>query len=589
MNDALVVALLVSTGWILSLCFHEFGHAITAYVGGDNSVKERGYLTLNPLAYTNLGLSIVLPTIFLFLGGIGLPGAAVLVETNRLRHRFWASLVSAAGPFFSTLCVIALVILIHSGALNNHLVLLVAAAWLLQIEILVTILNLLPIPGLDGFGIIEPFLSADIRARVRRANNLGFLILFGVLWFVPGANALLWGSADLVMELLGVSEQLADAGAKLYRQGSPPIAVGILAIAAIYYYFFRKRLNWYHHAEDLFNKKKFAECNAFVDTVLAKNEDPRALRLKAHCELNLATASADESSRLRHKEQAISAIDKSIALKSDDAESWYVKGLISNVFDDLDGAVGAYRRALDIDPATTNGFTNVASIFLLLRRNEELLELSEKRLQAVPQDPVARFMKGIALGALGKSQEGLDAVNEANSLGLSTGFTSMYKAILQNRLGDERGTLESIKAALADKSFDVGNFVQGLLAEKEFQDALGLTQRMLSMKPDDAGVMQLQSAALFRLGRYEESIALSDKCIEKKHLPGHNWYNKACSLMHLGRADEALEAMKKALELTPSLAQEASGDNDLGALRDDPRFEELIRTVTSNAAGTRQP
>ena len=56
-------------GWITSVCVHEFGHALAAYLGGDLSVKDKGYLTLNPLKYTHTLFSIVLPLLYLMIGG----------------------------------------------------------------------------------------------------------------------------------------------------------------------------------------------------------------------------------------------------------------------------------------------------------------------------------------------------------------------------------------------------------------------------------------------------------------------------------------------------------------------------------------
>src|SRR6478672_3787815 len=85
-------------GWLITLCLHEFAHAAVAYLGGDISVRARGYLTLNPLRYTDLAYSIVIPILLLAVGGIPLPGGAVLVEPGRLRQRWYASAVSAAGP-----------------------------------------------------------------------------------------------------------------------------------------------------------------------------------------------------------------------------------------------------------------------------------------------------------------------------------------------------------------------------------------------------------------------------------------------------------------------------------------------------------
>ncbi|MEO0540050.1 MAG: site-2 protease family protein, partial [Cyanobacteria bacterium P01_A01_bin.105] len=104
----LTFTLVVFAGWVVSVCLHEFGHAVVAYWGGDTSVKDKGYLTLNPLKYTNPGLSFVMPLMFLLLGGIPLPGAAVYINQRQLRSRTWKSAVSAAGPIATLGCAVAI-------------------------------------------------------------------------------------------------------------------------------------------------------------------------------------------------------------------------------------------------------------------------------------------------------------------------------------------------------------------------------------------------------------------------------------------------------------------------------------------------
>ena len=66
----------VLVGWIFSLCLHEFAHAAVAFAGGDTSVREKGYLTFNPLRYVDPIASLFVPLVFLLLGGIGLLLAA---------------------------------------------------------------------------------------------------------------------------------------------------------------------------------------------------------------------------------------------------------------------------------------------------------------------------------------------------------------------------------------------------------------------------------------------------------------------------------------------------------------------------------
>ena len=50
----MVFFLIVGVGWVFSVCVHEFAHAVVAYRGGDRTVADKGYLTMNPLKYTHV-------------------------------------------------------------------------------------------------------------------------------------------------------------------------------------------------------------------------------------------------------------------------------------------------------------------------------------------------------------------------------------------------------------------------------------------------------------------------------------------------------------------------------------------------------
>ena len=171
----------VIDGWIISLCAHEFAHAITADVGGDRSVRGNGYLSFNPLKYTHPVLSILLPLLFMMMGGIGLPGGAVYVQTQRLRGPKWESAVSFAGPAASALMAMlfALPITVQSVAkltvLNPRLEEALAVVVLLNCAAVV--FNLLPVPPLDGFGIIAPILSPTLRATIASFSMFGLILV----------------------------------------------------------------------------------------------------------------------------------------------------------------------------------------------------------------------------------------------------------------------------------------------------------------------------------------------------------------------------------------------------------------------------
>lgn len=158
-----VVFLFVTSAWVVSLCLHEYAHARTALHSGDISVAAKGYLTLNPLAYTHALLSVVLPVLFVVLGGIGLPGGAVFVERHRIRGRLRHSLISAAGPLTNVLFALVCTAPFWLDALDGvPETFRFALAFLALLQVTAAILNFLPVPGLDGYGVLEPWLSRDL-------------------------------------------------------------------------------------------------------------------------------------------------------------------------------------------------------------------------------------------------------------------------------------------------------------------------------------------------------------------------------------------------------------------------------------------
>src|SRR5512139_1394064 len=162
---------IVLIGWIFSLCLHEFSHALVAYNGGDYTVKEKGYLSFNPLKYTHPIYSIVLPLVFLVLGGIGLPGGAVYIETWRLRSKRWESAVSLAGPV-ANLIVAVLLAIILSIAPSTSNGIWPGLAFLALMQISAVVLNLIPVPPFDGYHALAPFLNRDMRFKIDQASGL---------------------------------------------------------------------------------------------------------------------------------------------------------------------------------------------------------------------------------------------------------------------------------------------------------------------------------------------------------------------------------------------------------------------------------
>lgn len=210
------IVLLVLGGWAVSLTLHEFGHAIVAYRGGDREVAGKGYLTMDIRRYTDPVLSLVLPLLILAIGGIPLPGGAVWINHWALRSRAVASAVSLAGPLSNLVLGVLLtgVVALFPGMPTG---LLFGLSLLALFQILAFVLNILPVPGLDGYGAIEPYLPPEARELGAKARPWAPLVLFALLIaFDPVASAF-FNVSFFVFDAVGGVDTTARVGLELFQ------------------------------------------------------------------------------------------------------------------------------------------------------------------------------------------------------------------------------------------------------------------------------------------------------------------------------------------------------------------------------------
>lgn len=213
------VFIFVFFGWIVSLCLHEYAHARTALWAGDRSVLGRGYLTLDPTKYVSPGLSMAFPLLILIAGGIGLPGGAVYIQMGAIRDPRKRSMVSLAGPAANLIVgiICALPFLIARSTLANHQRFASALAFLITLQFIAFVLNLLPIPGLDGFGALEPFLPRSTLTAIAPYRGYAPIVLFLLISRSLTMNKLVFGTADDMASFLNVPNLLADVGRYLFK------------------------------------------------------------------------------------------------------------------------------------------------------------------------------------------------------------------------------------------------------------------------------------------------------------------------------------------------------------------------------------
>jgi Zn-dependent protease len=218
---ATAIFLIVLVGWIGSVMLHEYAHARVAYAGGDTSVVEKGYLSMNPLRYMHPVTSLLIPIIILAIGGIPLPGGAVYIDTSRLRSRNWSAAMSAAGPAANLLILVVASAPFYLG-IYDPATSTVHSGWLslalfCYLQIFSVIINLLPIPPLDGWGIIEPYCSFEVRQKAREFSNYGFMILLLIMFTDNPIRNGIYDLALWMVQAFEVPGHLVGAGFKEFK------------------------------------------------------------------------------------------------------------------------------------------------------------------------------------------------------------------------------------------------------------------------------------------------------------------------------------------------------------------------------------
>lgn len=170
---------------LFAITLHEVAHGWVAYKRGDNTAKMLGRLTLNPIKHIDLFGTIIVPGLLLYLGGFIFGWAKpVPVNFHNLKKpKQDMALVAIAGPAanFVMACfwaMLAKIVLLFEPTTASPLigVLMMCRAGIL-INLVLLVLNLLPIPPLDGSRVLASFASVNIANFLRKIEPYGFMIL----------------------------------------------------------------------------------------------------------------------------------------------------------------------------------------------------------------------------------------------------------------------------------------------------------------------------------------------------------------------------------------------------------------------------
>lgn len=186
---------------VISLTVHEFMHAYTGHLLGDDTASEAGRISFNPFDHIDPFTTVILPIITILVFGVPILAAKpVPFNPYTLKfEEFGSALVSAAGPFSN-------LVLAFIGALLAQLV---SAGSTLEsflsvfvvLNVAVFVFNLIPIPPLDGSRVLYAFAPEPVRNLFDQIEPIGIFIIFALV-LMGGLGGILGNLNDAVLNFL---------------------------------------------------------------------------------------------------------------------------------------------------------------------------------------------------------------------------------------------------------------------------------------------------------------------------------------------------------------------------------------------------
>lgn len=181
----IVVITMLIVPLLISITFHEWAHGYVAYKFGDPTPKMYGRLTLNPFAHLDL-----VGTLMIFLVGIGW-AKPVPINPLNIPNKTKQMLVALAGPVSNILLAVIFSIILVSLTIFNKgeissifSMLSTTITIVIRINIILAILNILPIPPLDGSRVFAWILPEGIANKYNSLEPYGIPLLFIILFTV---------------------------------------------------------------------------------------------------------------------------------------------------------------------------------------------------------------------------------------------------------------------------------------------------------------------------------------------------------------------------------------------------------------------
>lgn len=255
--------------------------------------------------------------------------------------------------------------------------------------------------------------------------------------------------------------------------------------------------------------------------------------------------------------------------------------ILGNLYRELgryDEAVAAYRQALRLDPNLTVAYNGLGNVYRQLERYDEAVAAYQQALRLDPND--ADFYYGLAnsYSDWGQDDQALAAYQQAIRLDPTDpdpyhGLGNLYRDLARY---DEAVAAYQRAIRLDPASADAHNGLGlAFMFLGQADPARTALQRAVELDPDNASFRISLATMLQKSGL--RAGALEHLARARELLPDDEYYDRACLETLAGNVEAALDYLEQALAEAPEEREWASRDPDLEALRDQPRFEALVK------------
>ncbi|MDA8291248.1 MAG: site-2 protease family protein [Actinomycetota bacterium] len=189
-----------------TIIVHEVSHGVVAYWCGDDTAKRARRLSLNPLRHVDPIGTVLLPILLILTTGSAFGWAKpVPVNVSHLRHpRNQAVLVGLVGPFVNVVIAFAAGFLFRVVATPNVLADPYLSRWPLldlvlfllgEVNVIIAVFNLIPIPPLDGSAVLERLLPQSLLPGYYRLRSVSMILVLFLVFWAPGVLSTIFDHA----------------------------------------------------------------------------------------------------------------------------------------------------------------------------------------------------------------------------------------------------------------------------------------------------------------------------------------------------------------------------------------------------------